>query len=75
MNCDDKICEKDSDKIVVLYENYKICMYKEAYRILKDTQLAEDAMQQAFIKIINSLNKIELEDAVKTRSFLIIMMV
>ena len=59
MNCDDKICEKDSDKIVVLYENYKICMYKEAYRILKDTQLAEDA-------------KIELEDAVKTRSFLII---
>lgn len=72
MNCDDKICEKDSDKIVVLYENYKICMYKEAYRILKDTQLAEDAVQQAFIKIINSLNKIELEDAVKTRSFLII---
>lgn len=73
MDCSDKMFVKDSEKIVVLYEEYRACMYKEAFRILKDAHLAEDAVQQAFIKILKtSLDKIDLRDVVKTKNFLII---
>ncbi len=72
MSCNDEISTKDSEKIVILYEEYRTFMCKEAFRILKDIQLAEDAVQQAFIKIIKNLDKVDMKDAMKTKSFLII---
>ena len=34
-----------------LYEQYRYLMFSEAYEILQDKSLAEDAVQQAIIKI------------------------
>lgn len=70
MSCNDEMSTKDSDKIEILYEEYRTFMCREAFRILKDIQLAEDAVQQAFIKILRNLDKIDMKDTAKTRSFL-----
>lgn len=64
--------ESDSEKIEEMYDQYKSIMYKEAYSILKDTGLAEDTVHQAFIKIMKNLNKINMSDVSRTRSFLLI---
>lgn len=72
MNYGSKGKEDDSDKVTLLYKTYKVCMYKEANRILNDFHLAEDAVQQAFIKVIANVDKIEIENVEKTRNFLII---
>lgn len=72
MNYDNENKEEDSDRVALLYETYKVCMYREANRILNDFHLAEDAVQQAFIKVIANLDKIEVKNVEKTRNFLII---
>ena len=64
--------EDDSEKIERMYHEYKNLMYKEAYNILKDIGLAEDAVHQSFIKIINNMDKINMKDERRTRSFLVI---
>jgi len=57
-------------KIERLYDSYKNLMYKEANNILNDECLAEDAVQQSFIKIIKNIDKIDDGDESKTKSFL-----
>ncbi len=54
----------------ILYNNYSIFMYKVAYSILKDKNLAEDAVQISFIKIMEHLDSIDISDKTKTRNFL-----
>jgi len=58
-----------------LYEKYKYLLYSEAYKILQDKHLAEDAVQQSFIKIINNLHKIDENNCPRTRNFLVIICV
>ncbi len=41
----------------MLYEQYKTAMFSTAYRITNDFDLAHDALQEAFIKVFNNLNK------------------
>lgn len=53
-----------------IYNKYSKFMYKVAYNILKDNFLAEDAVQQAFIKIIKNLDKIDKTFDNKTRNFI-----
>jgi RNA polymerase sigma-70 factor (ECF subfamily) len=55
-----------------LYTEYASCMYKVAYRILKDEYLAQDAVHEAFINIFNNFDKIKENDCNKTRAFLVI---
>ncbi len=64
--------EDNSRKIELMYQKYKKLMYKEAYSILKDSGIAEDAVHQLFIKIMKSIDKINLENDSRTRSFLVI---
>ena len=64
--------ESDSKKIEELYYKYRSIMYKEAYKILQDSGLSEDAVQQAFIKVMRNLDKINMDDEYRTRGFLII---
>lgn len=45
-------------KLERIYERYSTIMYKEAYSILYDKSDSEDAVQQSFIKIMHSLDKI-----------------
>ncbi len=59
-------------KIERLYYAYRDIMYTVAYNILKDRYLAEDAVHESFIRVINNLHKINENDCHKTKSFLII---
>ncbi len=45
-------------------------MFYIANQILRDTYLAEDAVHQAFIKVIKNLDKIEDISSARTRSFI-----
>lgn len=42
-----------------IYEQYKNLMYKEAFNILHDTHDAEDAVQQALLKLVRCADKIK----------------
>lgn len=56
-----------------LYDGYSTAMYRVAYSVLRDTGLAEDAVQQAFLKIIHEMDRIEDIHSNKTRAFLVIL--
>lgn len=47
-------------------------MFYTAYNILHDQYLAEDAVHQSFIRVINNLHKIDENDCKKVISFLVI---
>lgn len=53
-----------------LFLQYRQFMFNTAYKILKDPYLADDAVQQAFERIIKNLHKIDESNVYKTRSFL-----
>lgn len=63
--------EEDRTKAERLYEKYKYLMYKKAYEILKNTSDAEDAVSQAFLRVINNLHKIDESNQPATASFLV----
>ncbi|EEG29473.1 Sigma-70 region 2 [[Clostridium] methylpentosum DSM 5476] len=63
---------EDQRKFARLYENYKYTMMYAASQILHDQFLAEDAIHQAFLKIINNLEKIDESNVPKTKAFLVI---
>lgn len=67
-----KDLETNADKITELYNKYSKLMKYEAYKILGDHALAEDAVHQAFIKIMSNLDKVNHGDESKTRNFLVI---
>lgn len=56
-------------KIEQLYYQFRNMMYKEAYFILRDAQLAEDAVSEAIVRIMKNLHKIDETDTVRTRAF------
>lgn len=49
-----------------LYDSYCDAMYSSAYRILGDHSLANDALQEAFIYVFNSLDKFEFRSRLGT---------
>jgi len=59
-------------KIERMYSKYKNLMHREAYNILKDDGLAEDAVQQSFIKVIKNIEKLDEENIARTRNYLVI---
>ena len=63
---------EDEDKFKRLYKMYRSAMYNQAYKILNDKQLAEDAVQNAFIMLTKNLQKILDVNCNKTRNYLII---
>jgi len=50
-------------------------MFSEAFDILQDKSLAEDAVQQSIIKILNNLHKIDENNCPRTRNFMVIICV
>lgn len=64
--------EDDLPKAERLYYNYRTLMYTEAFRILQDKHLAEDAVQESFERILPNLHKIDDSDTARTKSFLVI---
>jgi RNA polymerase sigma-70 factor (ECF subfamily) len=49
-------------------------LFTIAYKILKDTEYAEDAVQQTFLKIIESFDKIDFISPQKTANLLIVIL-
>jgi len=58
-------------KLSQIYDLYKDDLYRKAYYILKDHQLAQDVMQSAIIKISNHLHRIDEIDSVRTKAYVL----
>ena len=63
---------KKHEVIEQLYSNYSKIMYHVAYQILNDQFLAEDAVQNAFMKLEKNKFKIDSITCNKTKSFMVI---
>ena len=59
-------------KVELLYEQYNQLMYVVAYKILNHEQDAEDAVIEAWMKIIRHLDKINEISCQETKSFIVI---
>lgn len=55
-----------------LYKKYKSIMYNNAYSILKDTFLAEDAVHNAFMSLIKSFEKVDKMNDDEKRNYILI---
>ncbi len=64
--------QEEKDKFEKLYHQYRRLMFYVAKEILHDDFLAEDAVHNAFIRIIKHLDKIEEISCHKTKSFMVI---
>lgn len=64
--------ESDRDLVEKLYGTYGSTMLYMALNILGDRPRAEDAVSQAFVKIIDNLQHFTFEDCNKTRGLLVI---
>lgn len=66
------ICEEEESFFKEIYLTYKSLMFYEANLILKDIELSENAVHDAFIKIIENIDKINEVNCPKTKSFVVI---
>ncbi|MGV8147297.1 MAG: RNA polymerase sigma factor [Alkaliphilus sp.] len=64
--------EEEKSKFEELYIEYRQILFWVAKSILKDEQLAEDALHQAFLKIVDNLDKINEIKCHKTKGFLVV---
>ena len=63
--------EEDRDIFIILHEEYSQTMYKKAYWILKDSSLAEDAVQESFIRILKNFDKVIKKKCPQTRNYFV----
>ena len=66
------IDEPSQSKFEQLYRQYRHTMFWTAQRILQDQAAAEDAVHDAFLRILDHLEQISLENCNKTRAFIVI---
>lgn len=64
--------QEERTKFEEIYKKYGKLMKYVAYNILRDDSLAEDAVHNAFLKLIKYLDRIEDVDCHKTKSFVVI---
>ena len=62
----------DKNKFEELYNMHKRTMLYKARDILKDDHLAEDAVHEAFLRVIKNFTKIDEVDSPQMRAFLVI---
>jgi RNA polymerase sigma-70 factor (ECF subfamily) len=65
--------QEERDKFTLIYERYYKLLIDIAYSILHNGQDAEDAVQQAFLKLLPNLGKIEDVSSHQTVKYLVIM--
>lgn len=61
---------ENETKLERIYEKYKNIMYREAYTILHDSHDAEDALQQAFLKLMPCIDRVREDEPGMTCNFL-----
>lgn len=64
--------EEEKSKFEKLYYKYRNLMYYCAREILKDDRLAEDAVQEAFLRLTKYVKKIDDVECHKTKNFVVI---
>lgn len=64
--------EGERNTFTKLYHHYENAMYNIAYSILHDSYLAEDAVNEAFIKLIKYLPEIDEVECHKTKALIVI---
>ena len=64
--------DEEKNKFSVIYQDHVEFMLRVARRILHDSPDAEDVVQDVFLYIADNLEKIDLSDRQKTRSYLAI---
>lgn len=62
----------NQNKFEQIYGKYRVLMYRVAYGVLNNRQDAEDAVQDAFVKIYDHIDDIGEVDSPRTRSFLMV---
>ena len=62
--------QEEQEKFREIYENYRHFMWYIAQQKLKDTHLAEDAVQEAFLALTRHLDKVEDAHSPGTKKFL-----
>ena len=70
MNFRKRITKEIAEKVEKLYREHRDVMYSDAKSILKDSSLAEDAVENAIERIIRRFHKVPKEDFEITRSYL-----
>lgn len=63
--------QEKQEKLQRLYQLYEQPMYRIAYAILHHVEQSEDAVSDAFLKVIKNLNRIAEVDSPQTRQFMI----
>lgn len=61
--------EDDKRKFESIYIRYRNLMYLICNRILHDDHLSEDAVHQAFLRILKNLDKIKVIDSLQSKNF------
>lgn len=64
--------EEDKIKFEEIYTTYRQTMFYVANRIVRDQYLAEDIIHQAFLKIIDNLDKINEINCHKTKGYIVV---
>ena len=64
--------EEDKSKFASLYQRYRTLMLTAASKILSEPADAEDAVHQAFLTLVDNLDKVRKIDSPETRGFLVI---
>lgn len=62
----------DKEKFTEIYNHYKDMMHQKAMSILHNTALAEEAVQESFLKIAKNISKISSPVCSKTAAFIVI---
>jgi RNA polymerase sigma-70 factor (ECF subfamily) len=61
---------EEQEKFTQIYEQYRHFMWYVANQKLQDAQLAEDAVQEAFLALTRHLDKVDDVSSLRTRKFL-----
>ncbi len=64
--------EEEKGKVALLYEKYRRLLWRAAMDVLQDEYLAEDAVQDAFLKVGKNLDKIGEIESYETRCYLVV---
>lgn len=63
--------EENQNKFKMIYENYSNCMLYTALDILKDSYLAEDAVQESFMQIAKNIKTIRTDTPGETKAYVV----
>lgn len=64
--------DAEKQKFIIFYEQYRKLMFYIAKEILKDNHLAEDAVQEAFLRIAKNFHKTGTVTSHETKAFAVI---